>query len=231
MQSSPPLSIIIPTLDAAATLPATLAALDETRAAGLVGEIIVADGGSRDDTVAIAAASGARVLHSARGRGAQLAAGADAAGGSWLCFLHADTRPEPGWAKAAARFIGDPGNRERAAYLAYRIDDDAAPARRLERFVAWRSRALGLPYGDQGLILSAELYRAVGGFPPVPLMEDVALARRLGRRRLLALDVGAVTSAARHRRDGYAARGLRNLCCLALYFLGVPPRLILRLYG
>lgn len=231
MQSSPPLSIIIPTLDAAATLPATLAALDEARVQGLVREIIVADGGSRDDTAGIAAASGARILHSARGRGVQLGAGAAAASGSWLCFLHADTRPEPGWAKAAARFVGDPGNRERAAYLAYRIDDDAAPARRLERFVAWRSRALGLPYGDQGLILSAALYRAVGGFPSVPLMEDVALARRLGRRRLLALDAGAVTSAARYRRDGYAARGLRNLCCLALYFLGVPTRLILRLYG
>ena len=229
MSPSAPLSVIIPTLDAAASLPATLAALAQSR--GLVREIIVCDGGSRDATAALAAAAGARVVSAPRGRGVQLAAGAAAAGGDWLLFLHADTRPEPGWAAEVERFIGGAGNHERAAYFAYRLDDAASGARRLERIVAWRSRTLGLPYGDQGLLISRAFYRALGGFPPLVLMEDVAFVRRIGRRRLLALTSGAVTSAARYRRDGYLWRPLRNLGCLALYFLGLPPRLIARLYG
>lgn len=106
----------------------------------------------------------------------------------------------------------------------------APAARRLEAAVRWRCRLLALPYGDQGLLLPAALYRALGGFRELPLMEDVDLARRLGRHRLVALAVDAVTSAARYRRDGYVARPLRNLCCLALYFLGVPPLLLQRLY-
>ena len=223
------LSVIIPTLDAEASLPATLAALVEARP--LLREIIVADGGSRDRTVAIAKAAGARVLTAPRGRGAQLAAGAAIAEGHWLCFLHADTRPEPGWAAELSRFIGDARNRQHAAYLAYRLDDASAPARRLERIVAWRSRVLGLPYVDQGLILARDFYRALGGFPPLALMEDVAFVRRIGRKRLVALKAGALTSAARYRRGGYLLRPLRNLCCLSLYFLGAPPRFIGWLYG
>lgn len=229
MNSSASLSVVIPTLDAAGTLPATFAALGEARE--LILEIVVADCGSTDGTAAIAAAAGARVIEAPRGRGSQLAAGAAAAKGEWLCFLHADTRPEPGWRTAVERFIGDPAHRERAAYFAYRLDDPAPAARRLERIVAWRSRVLGLPYGDQGLILSRAFYRELGGHPQLPLMEDVALARRIGRRLLVALEAAALTSAARYRRDGYLRRSLRNLCCLALYFLGVPPRVIGRIYG
>jgi rSAM/selenodomain-associated transferase 2 len=233
MRSSavPPLSIIIPTLDAAAALPATLAALAEGHGRGLVGEVLVADGGSRDATMALARECGARVIAAPRGRGAQLAVGGVAAAGPWLFFLHADTRLAPGWAAAVAAFIGDAGNDGRAGYLRFRLDDASAAARRIEAVVAWRCRLLALPYGDQGLLISAALYRALGGFRPLPLMEDVDLARRLGRHRLAPLAADAVTSAARYRRDGYVARPLRNLGCLSLYFLGLPPRLLLRLYG
>jgi len=231
MPADPPLSIVVPTLDVAATLPATLAALAEGRAGGLVGAVLVIDGGSSDRTTALAAAGGARVIAAPRGRGAQLAAGGAAAAGPWLLFLHADTRLQPGWAAAAAAFIADPGNAGRAGYFRFRLDDGGRAARRIEAAVAWRCRVLALPYGDQGLLIAAPLYRAVGGFRPLPLMEDVDLARRLGRRRLAPLAGDAVTSAQRYRRGGYVARPLRNLGCLALYFLGLPPRLILRLYG
>ncbi len=224
----PSLSIIIPTLDAAPSLPATLRALAE--GAALVREVLVVDGGSRDATLAIADAQGAQVVTAPRGRGSQLATGGVMARGEWLLLLHADTRLAPGWAAAVADFVAVPENRERAAYWRYRLDDDRAAARRLERLVAWRCRRLGLPYGDQGLLIAAELYHAMGGFRPLPLMEDVDLVRRLGRRRLVPLDADAVTSAARYRRRGYILRPLRNLCCLALYFLGVPPAIILRLY-
>lgn len=229
MSPSRPLSVIIPALDAAASLPATLSALAEGRA--LIREIIVADGGSRDITTAVAKTAGATLVTTARGRGAQLAEAAAAASGEWLFFLHADTQPQPGWSAEVARFIADPANRERAGYFAYRLDDAAPAARRLERIVAWRSRALGMPYGDQGLILARTFYQALGEFAPLPLMEDVAFVRRIGRRRLIAFATGALTSADRYHRGGYLWRPLRNLGCLSLYLLGLPPRLILRLYG
>ncbi|MEE8246899.1 MAG: glycosyl transferase family 2, partial [Alphaproteobacteria bacterium] len=89
----------------------------------------------------------------------------------------------------------------------------------------------GLPYGDQGLLIHRDLYSRVGGFRPLPLMEDVDIVRRIGARRLVVLEAAALTSAARYRRAGYLRRSLRNLACLGLYFLGVPPRLLVRLYG
>jgi rSAM/selenodomain-associated transferase 2 len=225
------LSVVIPTRDAAASLPGCLAALEEGRRAGLVCEIIVGDGGSGDGTPAQAVALGARLIAAPPGRGAQLAAGAQAATGDWLLFLHADTRLPAGWPAVAAASLAAPGNAAAAGYFALRLDDDGWKPRLLERGVALRCRWLGLPYGDQGLLLAAGFYRALGGFQPLPLMEDVDLARRIGRRRLIALDATATTSASRYRRDGYFRRVLRNLTCLALYYLGVPPRLILRLYA
>jgi rSAM/selenodomain-associated transferase 2 len=194
-------------------------------------EIVVADGGSVDDTPAVAAAAGAKLVAGARGRGSQLAAGAAAATREWLLFLHADCTPEPGWAEAVAVFIARPRAAERAGYFDLALDDHAAAARRLERVVAWRCRILALPYGDQGLLISRALYDAVGGFAPLPLMEDVDLARRLGRRRLARIDARCVASARRYRREGYWRRPLRNLLCLSLYFAGMPPERIARLYG
>ncbi len=219
------LSAVIPTLNEAAGLPATLKALQ-----GAATETIVADGGSTDSTAAAAAHCGARVITSARGRGTQLAAGANSARGEWLLFLHADTRLEPGWAKAAAGFMAEPGNAVRAAYFTFALDDSSPAARRLERLVAWRCRVLGLPYGDQGLLIARAHYRRLGGYRAMPLMEDVDLVRRIGRRSLAALPVRAVSSAARWRRDGWHGRSARNLLCLLLYFLGVPPRALLRIY-
>jgi rSAM/selenodomain-associated transferase 2 len=216
------LSVVIPALDAAATLPATLAAL--TGAA----EVLVVDGGSADGTAGLAATLGARVVAAPRGRGVQLAAGVAAAAGPWLLLLHADTRLAPGWVEAVGARLPDPG---RAWHFRFALDDAAPAARRLERAVAWRCRALALPYGDQGLLIHRDLLAAVGGIRPLPLMEDVDLVRRIGRARLGAIGVDAVTSAERWRRDGYLARSARNLACLSLWFLGVPPDRIARLYA
>ncbi len=218
------LSVIIPALNAEATLPATTAALG-----GVPGEVLVVDGGSGDGTAACAAALGARVIAAPRGRGAQLAHGVAAAQGDWLLLLHADTRLGPGWVSAAAALMAN--HPERAGYFRFALDSDAKPARRLEHLVAWRCRMLGLPYGDQGLLISRALLESVGGVRPLPLMEDVDLVRRLGRNRLLALDADAVTSAARWHRDGWYRRSLRNVFCLALYRMGLPPRLIARFYS
>lgn len=228
------ISVVIPTLDADNELPATLAALVPGAVEGLIGEVIVVDGGSGDRTRAIAEASGARVLLSPRGRGRQLDAGAAAARGPWLLFLHADTRLEAGWVAACRSFMerADGGRRPAsAAAFRFALDDQGTLPRLLEWAVGWRCALLRLPYGDQGLLMPARLYRELGGYRPYPLLEDVDLVRRLGRSRITLLDTKAVTSAIRYRRDGYAARVLRNLGCLALLYLRVPPHAIARIYG
>ncbi|HBK05418.1 MAG TPA: glycosyl transferase family 2 [Acetobacteraceae bacterium] len=211
------LTVIIPTLNAAPYLPATLAALGDGA------EIIVVDGGSTDGTTA--AATNTRVLNAPTGRGSQLAIGIQAATHPWLLLLHADTVLAPGW---RAALHTDPG---KAGYFRFVLDSADPRARRLERLVAWRCRVLGLPYGDQGLLIHKHLLASVGGMSNLPLMEDVDLIRRLGRRRLVALPADARTSAAKWERQGYLRRSARNLGCLALWFAGVPLPLIRRLYG
>lgn len=212
------LTVIIPTLNAAAHLPATLAAL------GSGAEVIVADGGSTDSTVMLATVGGARVIHAPTGRGPQLALGIQAARHDWLLLLHADTVLAPAWRKAIAIDAGSAG------YFRFALDSADPRARRLERLVNWRCRVLGLPYGDQGLVIHKALLARVGGLRVLPLMEDVDLVRRL-RGRLVALPADAVTSAAKWERQGYLRRSARNLFCLSLWFAGVPPRLIQRIYG
>jgi rSAM/selenodomain-associated transferase 2 len=217
------LSVVVPTLNAAASLGPCLAAVADAE------EIVVVDGGSIDGTAALAVSGGAHLVHSARGRGLQLAAGAAAAKGDWLLFLHADTRLAPGWREAAERHKARaPG---RAACFRFRLDAGERRARLVEAGVALRVRLLGLPYGDQGLLVSRRLYEEVGGYRPLVLMEDVDLVRRIGARRIERLDVDAVTSAERWRNGGWLRRSGRNLLCLALYRCGMSPERVARLYG
>jgi rSAM/selenodomain-associated transferase 2 len=188
-------------------------------------EIIVVDGGSTDDTIAVAEASQVRVIVAPKGRGTQLKAGAEAARGEWMLFLHADTRLGAGWKEAVEAHIR---RSTLPACFRFRLDDGAWQARLIERGVALRVALLNLPYGDQGLLVSRRHYDLAGGYRALPLMEDVDLVRRLGRVRVLEAD--ALTSAERWRTDGWFRRSARNLACLALYKAGVPADRISRLY-
>ncbi len=224
------LSVVIPTFNAASTLAATLDSLD-SQLIGVDYEVVVTDGASSDASLAIAEAKGARFISVAHGRGAQLAAGGDAARGDWLLFLHADTVLGESWRMEAAAFMASADNAQRAAVFRLCFDDRAPAARRLEIIAGWRARVLGLPYGDQGLLIGRGFYDSIGGFRPLPLMEDVDIARRIGRRRFVHFDAPAFTSAERYRRSGYIRRSARNLTCLALFLLGVKSRFLVRLYG
>lgn len=220
-----PISIVIPTLNAAAELGPCLEALTEGLQAGLIRELIVSDGGSGDGTQALAEAAGALLVSGPPGRGAQLARGVAAAGGEWLLILHADTRLAPGWSGAVSAHLAGP---ERAGWFRLRFRGGGVPGRIVAGWANLRSR-FGLPYGDQGLLVPAALLARVGGYPALPLMEDVALARRL-RGRLAPLASVAETSAARYLAEGWLRRGARNLWLLARYLAGADPVRLAREY-
>jgi rSAM/selenodomain-associated transferase 2 len=217
-----PVSVVIPTRDAVQRIGPCLGALGQALMEGVIHEVIIADGGSSDAIAEVADSIGARLVTATPGRGPQLAAGAEAARGDWLLFLHADTVLAPGWGAAVLAHIQTrPGM---AGYFALRFDTGGPMARIVAGWANLRSSLFALPYGDQGLLVSRKLYDATGGYPQIPLMEDVALIRRIGRRRLQGLSAVAVTSAARYGADGWLRRGWCNLTTLALYFLGVDPQ-------
>jgi rSAM/selenodomain-associated transferase 2 len=213
------ISAVVPTLGPADHLPACLHSL-----AG-ADEIVIADGGPNAATAEIARQAGARLIEAPRGRGLQLAAGAAASSGDILLFVHSDTRLSPGWSRVARMHVA---RSSRPACFRLRLDDPAWQARLIERGVSFRTRLLGLPYGDQGLLISREAYDRSGGFRPLPLLEDVELLRRI--EGPIMLEAEALTSAERWRRDGWARRSLRNLGCYSLWRLGVSPARVAALY-
>lgn len=228
------ISVVIPTLNAGETLAATLSALVPAAVEGLVREVVVVDGGSSDRTLDIADHCGAEIVRTTAGRGQQLMAGAARARFPWLLFLHADTVPGHGWEHELRALIEavEEGRQESvAAAFRFALDDRGLAPRALEVLVRLRCAALKLPYGDQGLFVSRRLYDEVGGYRAMPLMEDLDLIRRLGRRRVLMLRTVALTSASRFRREGYLRRIARNQVCLALFLLRAPMPRIVRFYG
>ena len=224
---SAPLSVVIPTLNTVQTLGPTLAALVPGVADGLVREVVLADGGSSDGIAEVAEETGARLVKVEKGRGSQLQRGADVARGDWLLFLHADTVLPADWPRTVLRHMDS--HADHAGYFRLSFDSDRRYARWTEGWANIRSRWLGLPYGDQGLVISRRLYDEVGGFQPVPLMEDVTMARCL-RGKLRCMGSAVTTSASRYEREGYWRRGWRNWGCLGLYFIGVSPEKIVEIY-
>lgn len=185
-------------------------------------EIIVVDGGSRDNTYALARELGVEAVTSFPGRARQMNLGAALATGGILLFLHADTMLPDGWDAQARAVLARPG--VAAGAFPFGLDADGPAYRRLERLVNWRSRALQLPYGDQAIFLRAELFARLGGYLELPIMEDYELVRRLKRQGRIALAAApARTSARRWRAKGLARTTLINQAMLLGWHLGVDP--------
>ncbi|MEM6578979.1 MAG: TIGR04283 family arsenosugar biosynthesis glycosyltransferase [Pseudomonadota bacterium] len=219
------LSVVMPTLMAQADLQRSLPALTEGLQSGLVRELIISDGGSTDATLEIAEAAGARIATGPPSRGGQLRRGADLAQGEWLLFLHADCVLPEGWPDAVA------GHLVHGGAAAFRLGFDAqglAPAL-VALWANLRSRVLGLPYGDQALLLSRAQYDAAGGYADIPLMEDVAMARAL-RGKITLLPLAVRTSSEKYRRDGWCRRGSANLFRLTRFLLGADPEKLAKRY-
>jgi len=221
-----PLTIVIPTLNAATALPGCVRALMPGLQAGLIRGLVVSDGGSCDETVAMAHGLGAVVVQGAPGRGGQIARGVARADSDWVLILHADTWLGEGWIAAVEAHMATHPDHGGWFRLGFRATGMAPVV--VAGWANLRSRA-GLPYGDQGLLVRRDVLSSVGGVPDLPLMEDVALARAL-RGRLRGLNALAHTGAERYMAAGWLRRGGRNLWTLARYFAGVSPARLARGY-
>jgi len=226
-----PISVIIPTLNATAGLGPTLAALAPGLEDGLIREVILSDGGSDDAMNRIADAAGATLVRGAAGRGAQMRRGANTARAPWLLFLHADTSLSPDWsAEVMAHLRSAPNSSQKpAACFRLRFDGTGRAPRWIAGWANFRTKAIGLPYGDQGLLIHAETLAEIGGYPDLPLMEDVALARRL-TVPITPLAATATTSFARYEANGPFRQGAANLWRLARYTTGASPARLAKSY-
>ncbi|MBI1887616.1 MAG: TIGR04283 family arsenosugar biosynthesis glycosyltransferase [Nitrosomonadales bacterium] len=197
------LSIIIPVLNEAGVLPGLLDHLAPLRACGA--EVIVVDGGSGDGSQQIASRAGAQVICAERGRARQMNAGASAAHGEVLLFLHADTALPLCAGQAIETVIRRGGSADEIAWghFAVRIDGCAFMLRVVARLMNWRSRLTGIATGDQAMFMTKRAFEAVGGFPDQPLMEDIEMSKRLlARSRPIYLMDRVATSGRRWEVNG-----------------------------
>jgi uncharacterized protein len=222
--SHPRISVIIPTLNEASSLPETLADLEACR--GI--EIIVVDGGSDDGTFEHAQGRGVRVLRGPARRAGQMNLAAYAATGDILLFLHADTRLPQGWMDQVERVAADPQTAGGAFHLA--ISGGLRGMKFIEKLANFRAKRLKMPYGDQAIFVRTEVFRRLGGFPDIPIMEDFELVRRLRRWGEITIAPGiAVTSGRRWVDRGVFLTTVINQVIIAGYLLGLSPALLAKL--
>lgn len=220
------LSVIIPALNEAGNIGETIARV--LREPGV--EVIVVDGGSKDKTAAEATAAGARVITSPPGRALQMNAGAHAASGDTLLFLHADTRLPGDYPMHIEETLSL--SSVVAGAFRLRIDSGLKRLRLIEALANFRSQWMGMPYGDQGIFLRKTMFDEVGGVPDMPIMEDYELMRRLKKTgRIAVANACATTSGRRWERLGVLRTTVVNQLVIIGYHMGVPPERLKGWYG
>jgi hypothetical protein len=218
------LSIIIPALNESAQI---LAAIQSARK-GLPLEVIVVDGGSRDETAQIATKAGATVIQAPRGRAAQMNAGAGISRGSHLLFLHADTRLPDGYSVHIRRILNDSAV---AGAFRFGIAQPFSGRRLIEWMTNFRARKLQMPYGDQAIFIRRKDFIEMDGYKSIPIMEDYDFIRRLRRRgRIVIADAVALTSSRRWLELGVPLNTLVNQLVIAGYHCGVTPEKLAKFY-
>lgn len=221
MSAAPAWSVVIPTLNEESELEACLASVRAARRPGAV-EAVVADGGSSDGTLALARRLADKALEAPRGRGTQLNAGARASRGASLLFLHADSRLPDRWDEILEAAWTRPGVSATAFRIRY--DQPGWRYRLIEGAMHLKARLGGTVYGDHGLATRRSIFEKVGGFPAIPLLEDVSLARRLMREGRLVLVEGPVRASPRRQlAAGPLRNALRNDWLLVRWALGADP--------
>jgi rSAM/selenodomain-associated transferase 2/rSAM/selenodomain-associated transferase 1 len=220
------ISIIIPAINEADHIANTL----ESIGPGNKKEVIVVDGGSKDDTVEIAKSLGAKVITSTPPRARQMNRGADQATGDVLVFLHADTRLPEKFEDIIFNSFKHPKMVSGAFEL--RMDSPIPGLRLIERLANWRSRCLKMPYGDQAIFISSKIFHEIGGFRNIPIMEDFELVRRLRKQgNIVTLPAPVFTSARRWQNFGILKTTVINQMVIAAYVMGIAPEVIARWYG
>lgn len=215
------ISIIIPVLNEARNIKQAVASTQPSTNV----EVIVVDGGSNDGTVEIAESLGVKLISAPRGRAAQMNAGALAASGEILLFLHADSRLSAGFDIMVRTALQQPG--VVAGAFAVQIDAQLWSLRLVEWGVNWRSRFLQMPYGDQAIFVTKQIFHGIGKFPEIPIMEDFELIRRLRRTgKITIIHVPILTSARRWLKNGVFKTTLTNQIIILAYLLGVSPKRI-----
>jgi rSAM/selenodomain-associated transferase 2/rSAM/selenodomain-associated transferase 1 len=220
----PYVSVVLPVLNEAVHIAATL-----ERAVCSDAQVIVVDGGSRDKTVALARAAGVQVVEAPRGRAHQQNHGARLAQGRVVLFLHADTRLPANYVARMFETLLD--RRVVLGAFGFKTDEDGLSMQLIERIVHLRATMFRLPYGDQGLFMRKESFDRQGGFPPVPIAEDLFLVRRMARLgRIELARAKVVTSGRRWRNEGTWRTTLINYLIAGGCLLGVDPKRLAALY-
>ena len=219
-------SVIIPTFNEKSTIGKTIKSIKSDNQST---EVIVSDGGSRDNTTGIAKAYGALIVESPRGRGTQMDKGAEIAKGDILLFLHSDTVLPQNWedlivdALKADNIVG--------GAFSFKTDGIGFKYRILEKLVALRNKSVKLIYGDQAIFVNKAAFKAVGGFNSLPLMEDIDLVKRLRQTgKFIVLPDEAITSSRRWQKHGFIRTSIRNLFYIFLYYIGIKPESIYKRY-
>ena len=218
-------TVVIPTYNSEKTIENTLNSICK-----YFNKIIIVDADSCDLTIQMSKKYNIKIIKSLKGRGPQLILGAEHASTDWIFFLHSDTIIKKNNIIDINQFITNTLNNNKAASFKIKFNTNNIWSNLLSKLVNIRSKYLKLPYGDQGLLISRNFYKNIGGYKNIPIMEDVEIIRTIGFRNIKILNSYIITDAARFENQGWIYRPMINLFCLTLYFLGFNINNINKIY-